>query len=88
MDNALGMHNDLDLIQINTEQPLYFHDFQTFVHQCGRINGNLPSHGPVGMLQSILHLNILQLLSGPAAERSTGCRKQDLLNSSGRFSVQ
>ena len=63
-------------------------DLEALVDHGGAVDGDLSSHGPVGMLQSILHLNILQLLSGPAAERSTGCRKQDLLDSSGRFSVQ
>ena len=88
MDNALGMHNDLDLVQIHTEQPLYVHDFQAFVHQRGRINGDLPSHGPVGMLQSILHLNILQLLSGPAAERTTSCLLYTSLSSSSGYSLR
>ncbi len=57
----------------NIEEPAGFNDFQPFVHQRGRVDGNLGAHFPIGMLQRALRRDVLQLLlASEAPERSSG----------------
>ncbi len=40
VDDALALDDDLDLLRGQTEQPDGFDQFQTLVHQGGRVNGH------------------------------------------------
>ena len=53
MYHTLWLYNNLDLIQAHIKQPSGLHHFKAFIHQCRRIHGNLLSHHPVRVFQSI-----------------------------------
>lgn len=53
VDDALGVDNDIDLIDRDAEQPLGFDDFQPFVHEAGGIDGDFAAHPPSGVGEDI-----------------------------------
>ncbi len=55
MNDTLGLYHDLDVVEINTEQPFCFHDFQSFVNECRGINRDLVPHRPVRMTERLLY---------------------------------
>ena len=71
------MHHHLDLLQRHVKEPSGFDDFQPLVHHGRRIDGDLASHGPVGMVQRLLQRHLFQLLQAVSPERSAGRRQQD-----------
>ena len=79
MNDALGLHDHLYLIHIHLKQPLCLNDFQPFIHHGRGIYGNLLPHGPVGMLQGILHLDIQQFLFRLSSERPSGSCQKNLV---------
>ena len=88
MDHTLRLYHYLDLIQIYLKQPFCFHNLKTLIYQCSRINGNLLSHCPVGMLQGIFHFYLFQICSLLSTERTTGRSNQQFINLLMMFSVQ
>ena len=72
------MYHYLYSVQIHIKKPFCLHDFQTFIYQCSRINGNLVPHRPVRVFQCILYTDVCQLFSGSSSERATGCSNQQL----------
>ena len=66
MDDRLRVDNDLDLIGADTKQPPGFDDFQCLVHHGGRVDGDLATHIPSRVVQS--------LFDGDAFEL---CREED-----------
>ena len=87
MDDTLRLHHHLNMIQIHVKQPFGFHNFQPFVYQGCGIYGDLSSHYPVWMLQSICNSDPSQLFCGTSAEGTTGCRDQKLVDLFVFFSV-
>ena len=79
MDDTLRLYHDLNIFWFHTKEPAGLHHFQSLIDQSCRINGNLSSHGPVGMLQCILHLDIFQFFFFLSEERAAGCRQKNLL---------
>ena len=71
MDDTLRLHHHLNMIQIHVKQPFGFHNFQPFVYQGCGIYGDLSSHYPVWMLQSICNSDPSQLFCGTSAEKKT-----------------
>ena len=74
MDDALAVDQHFDLRLRNIEEPPGFDDLQPLVHQGGRVDGDLGTHGPVGMLQGVRRRHMLQLLEG--ARQPVRCHVQ------------
>ena len=53
MHDALRMYQHLNLLGIDTKEPLGLYDLETFVHHRSRVDGNLGSHVPCGMTQGV-----------------------------------
>ncbi|MNR09332.1 hypothetical protein D3C85_1255280 [compost metagenome] len=68
MDNALRMEQHLNLFIRQTEQPVGFDDFQTFIDHGGRVNRDFGSHAPVGMAKRIFNCDIFKLIPGKVPE--------------------
>ena len=62
MHYRLRMNHDIDLFRRDIKQPTRFDDFQSFVHQRCRIDGDPLAHLPNGMFQSLLGRNVSKLL--------------------------
>ena len=77
MDNALALHHDLDLLGGQAEQPDRLDQLQALVHQGGRIDGDLGTHVPVGVLEGIGLGLAPQLLGLHAEEGAAGGRQQN-----------
>ena len=88
MDNALWLYHNLDVVEINTEQPFCFHDFQSFVNECRGINRDLVPHRPVRMTERLLYRYVFELRSCFSAERTAGCSNQKFFNFFSVFPVQ
>ena len=80
MDNALRMHQNLNLIYIYIKQPFRLHHFQALIHQRCRINRNLLAHVPVRVRQCIRRRYMLQLLAFFATEGAAGGCQQNTRN--------
>ena len=78
VDDALALDDDLDLLRGQTEQPDGFDQFQTLIHQGGRVDGDLRTHVPVGVLQGVGLGLAPQLLGLHPEEGAAGCGEQDL----------
>ena len=87
MNDTLRLHHHLDMIQIHIKQPSGFHNFQALVYQGRGIYGDLPSHYPVWMFQSICNRDISKLFCSTSAERAAGCRDQKFMDLFVFFSV-
>ena len=68
VDDTLRMHHHLNLFGLDTEEPLGLHHLEPFVHHRGRVNSNLSSHAPVGVLQGLFLSDVCQLLAAECAE--------------------
>ena len=88
VNHTLWLDNYLNMIQIHIKQPPCFHNFQTFIDQCRRIYGNLLSHHPVWMFQSISKRNCFQIFTLSSTERSARCSNQQFIYLRTVFSIQ
>ena len=75
MNDAFPMYHDLDLGCRDVEEPPGFDNFETFVHEGGRINRDFGAHLPVGMLECPFGCDVLQFLPAQGSEGSSGCRQ-------------
>ena len=75
MNDAFPMDDDFDLGFLYVEEPPGFDDFETFVHQGGRIDRDLGAHLPVGMLECPFGCDVLQFLLAQGPEGPSGCRQ-------------
>ena len=78
MDDALPLDNDLDLILRQTEEPRGLDQLKTLVHQGSRVDRDLGTHIPVGVLEGIRLRLGAQLLGAHTEERPAGGGQQDL----------
>ncbi|MOA40242.1 hypothetical protein D3C78_1620970 [compost metagenome] len=70
MDDAFRMDYYVDIIVGQAKQPMGLNHLKPFVHhRCG-INRYFCAHGPVGMIQGLLHRDALKLGTGAVAERA------------------
>src|SRR3990172_10953742 len=72
MNNRLWVHDDLDVLGCQTEQPVCLDDLQSLIHQCRRIDGHFPSHAPVRMAKGFLHGDTPEILFGRIQEGAAG----------------
>ena len=71
------MHHDADLVRAETEQPVRFDHFQTFVHQGRRIDRNLRAHVPGRMLHGFGHRGGFNRGLVMRAKRPARCGEND-----------
>ena len=76
MNNAFPMDHDLDLGFRDVEEPPSFDNFESFVHERGRINRDFCAHFPAGMLECLFGCDIFQFLPAQGPKGSSG-RRQD-----------
>ena len=69
-----------DLFRLQVKKPLCFQALQALIHHGCRVNGHFIAHIPIRMLQSIRSSYGLQLFSGIAIKRTTGCSQQNFLH--------
>ena len=74
------MNQYLYFISRYTKEPFSLNHLETFVHQRCRVNGNLRSHIPCRVLESIGSSDMLQLFMGKSTEWSTRTSEKNLLN--------
>ena len=77
-----------DVLRRHVEEQVRLDQFQALIDQGRRVDRHDGTHLPRRVRESLLRPHTTQLLARASTERTTGCRKQDLLDSSGRFSVQ
>ena len=88
VNDALGMHEHLDLRGIHVKEPLGFDHFKSLVDEGGRVDGDLLAHGPGGVAKSVLRSYVFQILRFFATEGTAGCGEPDLGNLIAAFAVQ
>ena len=72
MDYAFPVNHHIHPIDRHIKQPGGFHDFQALIHHGGAVNGDLRSHVPIRMLQSLFRGNLLQLFHALSEKRAAG----------------
>ena len=77
MNDTLRVHVHSDFGRRHIEEPASLDDFQTLVHHGGGIDGNLPAHGPLWMIQRLIQSHIFQLFRRVLPERSPGCGQKN-----------
>ena len=80
MHNALRMHQHLYLVGGHVKEPFGLNHLEAFVHHRSRVDGNLCTHLPGGMLQGIGSRYGAHLVERKLAEGATRCGEQYLLN--------
>ena len=75
--HALRVHDDLDDVIWGTEQLVRLDDFQTLVHQGAGVDGDLRTHLPGRVRQSLVDANVGQIRKSAATERATTRRQDD-----------
>ena len=79
MNHAFPVDYHLNGIYRFLEQPAGLNNLQTLVHQCGRINGQLGAHHPIGMTQCLFHRHLLQLFPLLSEKRPAGSCQNDFM---------
>ena len=74
------MYDDIYLVRREMKQPFCFDYLKPFIHECGRVNGNLRAHIPVGMLQRLRSGHRAQCFACASAERSATRSENDFFN--------
>src|SRR3954468_14609104 len=75
MNDALRVYDHVYLLWFRLEQETRLDYFESFVHQCRRVNRNLASHYPFWMSTGLLWRNVLEQFAPRAQERSARCRE-------------
>ncbi len=63
------MHTDADAERRHVEEAAGLDDFESFVQQSCRIDGDAPAHHPGGMLERLLDGDVLELAAGVGCGR-------------------
>ena len=88
MQNALRMHHHLNLRKGHVEKPLRLHHLKPLIAKRRGIYGHLLPHGPVGVLERVLHRHIRKFFPALSPERTARRREQNLLHPITPFPVQ
>ena len=75
MDDRLRVHDHVDLLGREIEQPAGFDDLERLVHHRGRIDRDLRAHAPIRMAQGLFDRDAGQLL-GRVAEKGSAAGGQ------------
>ena len=76
VDNRLRMDQHLNLLGIDTEEPLGLYDLEALVHHRSGVDGDLGTHVPGGVPQSVGFRHVGNLLHRLQTERTaTGCQQ-------------
>src|SRR6185437_3034390 len=85
MDDALRVNHYLYLLRLEVEQPLRLDHLEPFIHEGGRIDGDLCTHAPVRMLEGMIPFDVDQEIGFLAEEGSAGSRENDLFDAAARL---
>ena len=88
MNDRLGMYQHLDTRRFHTKKPTRLNHLEALVHHGSRVDGNLGTHGPIGMLQGTLRRYRSQLLGRHQSERTARSRQKDFIDLVGAFASQ
>ena len=77
--DTLWVNQHLYLFRIYSKKPLCLDNLKAFVHHRSRVDGNLGTHIPCGVLKGIGLGNVGNLFHRLQTERTTGGCQQDLL---------
>ncbi|OAV72844.1 hypothetical protein Barb7_03039 [Bacteroidales bacterium Barb7] len=80
MDDGLGVDKHLYLLRRETEQPFGFNHLKAFVHHGGGVDGDLCTHRPVRVLQSLRLRDRSQFIQRLGAEGTAGGCQQYLFH--------
>ena len=80
VDDGFGVHDHVDLVGLEVEEPLGFDDFEAFVHHRGGVDRDLGAHVPVGVLEGLGGLGACDVRAVPGAERAAGGRQVHALH--------
>ena len=69
MDQALRVDDHLDVVPVHVEQPPRLNDFESLVHQRGRVDRDLRAHVPGRMLQRLGGRHLIEHLDVVVAKR-------------------
>ena len=75
--NGLRVNDDVDAVYVDAKERRRLHDFETLVHQCGGVDGDLRAHRPGRVVQRLVLGRALQLVKCPSAKWSAGCRNEE-----------
>ena len=78
--DRLRVHDDVDLVGPQAEQPVGLDDLEAFVHQRRRINRDLAAHAPGRMFQRVGGRHIRQFRESATTKRSARRRQHDSLH--------
>ena len=80
MDDTLPVDHRVHTVKREIVQAHGLNDLQPLVHQGGGVDGDLGTHGPVGVLQRVAGGHALQLRIGHAEERAAGAGQDQPLD--------
>ena len=80
MNHRLGVNQHVDLLFRQGEEPPGFDDLQGLVHHGGRVDRDLGTHPPGGMLEGLLRGDLGQLFHRPVEKRSSAGREDQSLH--------
>jgi hypothetical protein len=80
VDDALAVHDDLDAVHRDVEQPVRFDHLEALVHERGRVDGDLAAHIPRRVTQRVTGCHVLEVARRQVAERAAGGRENEFLD--------
>ena len=74
VDDALAVHDHVDVVRLHIEKPLCLDEFEALVHQRGAVDRHLRAHIPVRVLERVGRLHTAEF-SARFAEKRTARRR-------------
>lgn len=71
MDDALRVHDNIDIIVVSAEKVVSFDDLQALVHHRGAVHRDFCTHIPVRMLQRISYCHLQAASDAVSTRRCT-----------------
>ena len=66
------MDDGVELVCREVEEPVGFDEFEGFVHEGCRVDGDFFAHGPGGVVEGLVDGGVLDLLEGLRSEGASG----------------
>ena len=76
VNDALGMNDNLNAFRFEIKKPAGLDNFQAFIHQRRRVNGNFLAHRPVWVMRGFFNRDIREVLS--LTERASRASQNDI----------
>ena len=88
VDDRFPVDDHVDLVDTHIEEPGGLDNLEAFVHQRGRVHGDLRPHLPGGVIQGLGRSDLAHLLTSQAEKRPPRRRQNQPPQRPGRFSLQ